>query len=45
MLSEDAEISKVLIEEMPSYFSGQKTLDEVIGIAQDRVQKILNERG
>ena len=45
MLSEDSEINKVLIEEMPSYFSGQKSIEEVINIAQDRVQKVLNERG
>ena len=45
MWSEDAEINNILVEEMPSYFSGQKSLDEVIEIAQDRVQKVLNERG
>ena len=45
MWAEDAEINRVLIEEMPSYFSGQKSLDEVVEIAQDRVQKILDERG
>ena len=45
MWSEDAEINNILIEEMPSYFSGQKELDKVIEIAQDRVQKVLNERG
>ena len=43
--SEDSAISLVLIEEMPAYFSGQKDLDSVIIIAQDRCQKILNERG
>ena len=45
MWAEDAEINKVLVEEMPSYFSGQKSLDEVIEIVEDRVQKILDERG
>lgn len=45
MCTEDAEVNMVLIEEMPSYFSGQKSLDEVIEIAQDRIQKILDERG
>ena len=29
---------------MPSYFTGQKELGDVIKIAQDRVQKVLNER-
>ena len=42
--SDDAAISIILIEEMPSYFTGQKDLNEVIKIAQDRVQKVLDER-
>ena len=41
----DADISKILVEEMPPYFLGQKDLDAVIKIAQDRVQKVLDERG
>ena len=44
MKSEDSAISIILIEEMPAYFTGQKDLDSVIAIAQDRVQKVLNER-
>lgn len=44
MRSEDQAISIILIEEMPAYFTGQKSLDEVIRIAQDRVQKVLDER-
>ena len=43
--TEDANINKVLVEEMPAYFMGQKSLDQVIRIAQDRVQKVLDERG
>ena len=43
--SEDADISKILVEEMPAYFTGQKDLDSVIVIVQDRVQKVLDERG
>ena len=43
--SEDASISIILIEEMPAYFLGQKDLDAVVKIAQDRVQKVLDERG
>ena len=42
--SEDSSISIVLIEEMPAYFTGQKSLDDVIKIAQDRAQKVLDER-
>jgi hypothetical protein len=30
---------------MPAYFTGQKDLDAVVNIAQDRVQKVLDERG
>ena len=41
----DADICKILVEEMPPYFLDQKDLDSVIKIAQDRVQKVLDERG
>ena len=43
--STDPSISAILAEEMPAYFTGQKDLDAVIDIAQDRVQKVLDERG
>lgn len=43
--SDDPDISIILIEEMPPYFLDQKDLDSVIRIAQDRVQKVLDERG
>ena len=43
--SVNSSISIILIEEMPAYFTGQKDLDSVIKIAQDRVQKVLDERG
>ena len=45
MYSADADIDLILIEEMPAYFSGQKELSDVISIAQERAQKVLNERG
>ena len=45
MNSADAAINLILVEEMPAYFSGQKDLDNVIRIAQDRAQKVLDERG
>ena len=38
-------VNLILIEEMPAYFMGQKNLEDVIVIAQDRVQKVLDERG
>jgi len=41
----DADICKILVEEMPPYFLDQKDLDSVIKIAQDRAQKVLDERG
>ena len=44
-ISNDAAINLILVEEMPAYFTGQKELDDVVKIAQDRVQKILDERG
>lgn len=40
----DPQITIILIEEMPAYFSGQKDLSSVTKIAQDRAQKVLNER-
>ena len=45
MNTSDAAISKIISEEMPAYFSGQKDLEDVIEIMQDRVQKVLDERG
>ena len=43
--SPDGTVNLILIEEMPAYFMGQKNLEDVIVIAQDRVQKVLDERG
>lgn len=45
MSSPDSEINIILVEEMPAYFTGQKDLDQVIKITQDRIQKVLDERG
>ena len=45
MINADSEINIILIEEMPAYFLGQKDLDTVIKITQDRAQKVLDERG
>lgn len=42
---EDPDITIILIEEMPAYFCDQKDLSKVIKIAQDRAQKVLDERG
>ncbi len=45
MKTEDPDISMILTEEMPAYFLGQKDLDAVIKIAENRIQKVLDERG
>ena len=42
--SVDPAIDNILAEEMPAYFKGQKDLDSVIVIVQDRAQKVLDER-
>ena len=44
MSTEDSAINLILLEEMPAYFSGQKDLDTVLKVAQERVQKVLDER-
>ena len=43
--SDDVAIDIIIREEMPAYFFGQKTLDEVIPILENRVQTFLDERG
>ena len=40
----DAAITAIIREEMPAYFSGQKTIDDVISVMEDRVQTFLDER-
>ena len=34
----------IMNEEMPAYFEGQKSLDDVIGIIENRVNLMLKER-
>ncbi|MBR5358077.1 MAG: extracellular solute-binding protein [Clostridiales bacterium] len=41
----DPSVNAILKEEMPAYFEGQKSIDDVIPIIEDRVQTFLNERG
>ena len=45
MDSPDSAINLILAEEMPAYFLGQKDLASVVKIMQDRMQKVLDERG
>lgn len=41
----DGSINSIIREEMPAFFEGQKTLDQIIPVMEDRIQTILNERG
>ncbi|MBO4636135.1 MAG: hypothetical protein J5685_03215 [Clostridiales bacterium] len=40
----DNSIALIIYEEVPGYFEGQKTFDEVVGIINDRAQTVLDER-
>ena len=40
----DAPVDSIIIEEIPGYFEGQKTLDEVISIANNRARSVTDER-
>lgn len=40
----DENISKILFEEADAYFSGQKPLDEIVDIIQNRVQIYMSEK-
>lgn len=40
----DSAVIVIMNEEMPAYFEGQKSLDDVIGIIENRVNLMLNER-
>lgn len=41
----DSDIHVVLYEEMGAYFAGDRTLEELIPIMEDRIQTIIDERG
>ena len=41
----DSAVGSILLEELPAYFEGQKTIDEVISIITSRAQTIIDERG
>ena len=44
MTAFDPALEKILEEEMPAYFAGQKSLDEVITIINDRSKTYISER-
>lgn len=39
----DYEIIKIISEEAPAYYSGQKGIDDVVSVIQNRVQLYVNE--
>ena len=43
--SYDTEVYQVMLEELEPYFEGQKDLESVVSIIQDRAQTVLDERG
>ncbi len=40
----DAPVDAIISEEIPGYFEGQKSLDEVISVIEDRTSSVINER-
>ena len=44
-ISEDPSISVIVKEEMPAYLTGQKSLDDIIKIINDRSKTVVSERG
>ena len=40
----DGAVNAIIREEIPAYFEGQKSIDDVIRIIQDRVQTVISER-
>ena len=38
-------ISLIIYEEVPAYFEGQKSFEDVATVINDRAQKVLDERG
>ena len=45
VISEDPSLSIIVKEEMPAYLTGQKSLDDVIKIINDRAKTVVSERG
>ena len=41
----DTDVDIIVYEEIQAYLVGDKTLDEVIEIMNDRAQTVINERG
>ena len=45
LFTSDAALDMIVTEEMPAYFAGQKSLDDVIKIINDRAKTYISERG
>ena len=45
IIAEDPAVTSIVREEMPAFFEGQKSLDDVVTILNDRVQTFVSERG
>ncbi len=41
----DGAINAIIREEMPAFFEGQKTLDQIIEVLENRINTMINERG
>ena len=41
----DPIIKVIVMEEIPAYFAGQKTIEEVAAIIDNRAQTVIDERG
>lgn len=41
----DTSVEKIIYEEMGAYFAGQKDIDTIVRIINNRVQTVVNERG
>ena len=44
LLSMDPSIYIIVVEELPSYFAGQKKIEDVSAIIEDRAQTVVDER-
>ncbi|MCQ2517055.1 MAG: hypothetical protein MJ094_09410 [Saccharofermentans sp.] len=41
----DAAVNAILREEVPAFFNGHKTLDQIIEVLENRIQTLIDERG
>lgn len=41
----DPSIMVIIMEEIPAYFAGQKTIEDVASVIEDRAQTVIDERG